>query len=80
MMPGASERDGAIIPADVLPSDAEGLDIVIDRRFKSLLAGTVEAKDLTKALEAAAKWWEVRHGKEVEEQWGGKLGRTTRDD
>lgn len=80
MLPPAVERDiGDVIPGTVLPSDAEDLTVVIDRRFKALLSLATEPKDLTAALVAATKWWEVAHGQADREQWGSKLGRTTRD-
>jgi hypothetical protein len=69
-----------LVPPDVLPSDAEDLAAVVDRRFKHLLASTMEAKDMVKALEAATKWWEVRHGTQQGAEWGSALGRTTRNE
>lgn len=81
MLPPESERDtGAIIPGDVLPSDAEPLELVIDRRVKALLTLATDPKDLTKAVEAATEWWKVRHAPDEADQWGNKLGRTTRND
>lgn len=81
LLPPASERDtGAFVPGDVLPSDAESLDAVIDRRFRHLLATSMEPKDMTKALEAATAWWKVAHAADEAETWGEKLGRTTRND
>jgi hypothetical protein len=69
-----------LVPPDVLPSDAESLEAVIDRRFKHLLASTMEAKDMVKALEAATKWWEATHGAHEDAGWGSALGRTTRNE
>lgn len=58
-----------------MPWDAETLEEVIDRRFKALLSLCSDSKDLTKALEAAAKWMAVKHelrGGEAE-GWGARL-------
>ena len=80
-LPPAREVDTlAVIPGDVLPSDAEPLEGVIDRRFKALLSMATDPKDLTKALEAAIKWWEARHGASESEGFGSALRRTTRDE
>ena len=60
MAPPPKDVDqGDIIPGTVLPSDAEDLKLVIDRRFKALLSLTVSPKELTAALEAATDWYKV---------------------
>lgn len=79
------EHDGNLPPEGdvvvgeaIMPSDAEDLSDVIDRRFKALLTMTTEPKDLTKALEAAAKWVEIKGAVKPAEPWGDKLrGGTT---
>jgi hypothetical protein len=59
----------------VLPSDAESLTDVIDRRYKALIAMTTDPKDLTKALEGAAKWCQIKREMETGSDWGSGLRR-----
>ena len=73
MVPG--DNPLPIPPEVVMPSDAEPLKAVIDRRFKHLLSTSMDPKDMTKALEAAIKWYEATNDKQ--QQWGADLGRST---
>ncbi len=73
MVPG--DNPLPIPPEVIMPSDAVPLKDVIDRRFKHLLSTSMDPKDMTKALEAAIKWYEATNDKA--QQWGADLGRST---
>lgn len=65
-----------LVQEDRVASDAEPLELAIERRYKDLIAQSMHPKDLSAALAGAAKWVAIKRGLEAQEGWGEKLRET----